>query len=76
MLLSEKPATGWGRLVRIVVLLCAITMVVTAASTIEEGTGGFTSPRHRMLAGLIILSAAALAIAVAFIAWWHSRPAN
>lgn len=68
MLFPDKPATGWGRRVRLILLLCATVMFAAALSTIEEGTGGFTSPSHRSRARTIILVAAG-------IAWWESNRA-
>ena len=76
MLISDKPATGWGRLVRIVLLMSAIVMFAAAVSTIEEGTGGFTSPRHRAIARAIILAAATIAAVTAIIAWHRSHRAR
>ena len=76
MLFSDMPATGWGRLVRIVLLLSAFMMLTAAVSTIEEGTGGYTSPRHRSTARAIILVATAIAAVTAIIAWHRSNRAR
>lgn len=76
MLLSHNRATGWGRFVRVTLLLCALAMFAAAVSMVGEGTGGFTNDRHRMIARTIILVSATVAVLVAMIAWWRSRSAS
>lgn len=73
MLLSRDRAVGWGRFVRITLLFCALAMIAAVISTIEEGTGGFTTDRQRMIARTVILMSATIAVSVAIIAWWRSR---